>query len=70
LHPGEIYTQLQKEVRGVELLSVKYDAPQLPAATMLCLTSGKMDWLNGRYISANWDLDEVEKKMKGKNVGS
>ena len=22
-----------------------------------------------RYISANWDLDEIEKKMKRKNVG-
>ncbi|KAH9971430.1 NAD-P-binding protein [Lactifluus volemus] len=48
MHPGEIDTQLQQEVRGVEKSSIKYDAPQLPAATVLHLTSGRMDWLHGR----------------------
>jgi len=51
LHPGEILTQLQRDVRGVDGPSIKYDTPQLPAATMLFLTSGRMDWLNGRYAS-------------------
>ncbi|KAI0294554.1 NAD-P-binding protein [Russula brevipes] len=63
LHPGEIYTQLQRETRG-DVSSVKFDAPQLPPATMLFLTSGRMDWLNGRYVSANWNLAEVERDMK------
>jgi hypothetical protein len=48
LHPGEINTQLQRDTRG-DVSSVKFDAPQLPAATMLFLTSGRVDWLNGRY---------------------
>ncbi|KAI0265914.1 NAD-P-binding protein [Gloeopeniophorella convolvens] len=65
LHPGEIYTQLQREVRGTGGPLVKYDTPQLPAGTMLHLTSGRMDWLNGRYLSANWDLGELERDMKG-----
>jgi len=63
LHPGEIYTQLQRDTRG-DMSSVKFDTPQLPAATMLFLTSGRMDWLNGRYVSANWNLAEVERDMK------
>ncbi|KAI0296091.1 NAD-P-binding protein [Multifurca ochricompacta] len=64
LHPGEIYTQLQKDTRDVDDRSVKYDSPLLPAATMLYLTSGRVDWLNGRYLSANWDLEVIEKEMK------
>ncbi|KAF8469860.1 NAD-P-binding protein [Russula ochroleuca] len=40
------------------------DAVALPAATMLYLTSGRADWLSGRYCSANWDMAEVERDWK------
>jgi len=36
----------------------------LPAATMLYLTSGRADWLNGRFCSAIWDMAEVERDWK------
>lgn len=26
------------------------------------LTKGGRTWLNGRYLSANWDVDELEAK--------
>lgn len=26
------------------------------------LTKEKRDWLGGRFLSANWDVDELEKK--------
>jgi len=42
----------------------KYDLIQLHAATRLFPISGRMDWLNGRYVSAQWDLAEVERDMK------
>ena len=49
-HPGEILTEMQKYARGVDWSSIKYDSPQLSTATMLFLTSGRMDWLNGRQV--------------------
>ena len=40
----------------------------LLAATILYLTSGKADYLSGRYVSATWDLGEVERDWKEKIV--
>jgi hypothetical protein len=41
---------------------------QLGASTTQCLTSGKADYLSGRYISAEWDLHEVERDWKEKII--
>ncbi|KAH9180344.1 NAD-P-binding protein [Lactarius sanguifluus] len=66
LHPGAIRTQLVEEA-GVEFPDyVIFDTPQLPAATMLYLTSGRVDWLNGKYLAATWDISEVERDWKEK----
>ncbi|KAH9008570.1 NAD-P-binding protein [Lactarius hengduanensis] len=43
-----------------------FDTLQLPAATMLYLTSGRIDWLNGKYLAANWDISEIERDWKEK----
>ena len=40
----------------------------LAAATILYLTSGKADYLSGRYVSATWDLGEVEREWKEKII--
>lgn len=40
------------------------DTLALPASTMLHLTSGRLDWLSGRFYSANWDMAEVERDWK------
>ena len=48
--------------RGIPFI----DPPELAAATMLYLCSGKADWLNGRYIDVSWDLEEVERVWKEK----
>ena len=42
------------------------DPVELPAYTMLYLTSGKADWLSGRYVAATWDLGQVEREWKEK----
>ncbi|KAF5372487.1 hypothetical protein D9758_005171 [Tetrapyrgos nigripes] len=62
MHPGAIITEMSKDYDAIKPYLV--DTLQLPAATLLRLTSGSMDWLNGRYVSANWDLDEVETVWK------
>ncbi|GJE89918.1 SDR family oxidoreductase [Phanerochaete sordida] len=65
LHPGQIDTVLS---RSCGLDFERPDSAELPAATMLYLTSGRADWLSGRYISANWDLQEVERDWKEKII--
>ncbi|KAI0266246.1 NAD-P-binding protein [Gloeopeniophorella convolvens] len=66
LHPGVIKTELGDYAQhGVPT----EDALALPAATALHLTAGKADFLSGRYVSARWDLTEVERDWKEKIVG-
>ena len=40
----------------------------LAASTIQYLTSGKADYLSGRYVSSTWDLGEVERDWKEKIV--
>lgn len=35
------------------------DSPELAADTMVYLTHGRQEWLRGRYVSVNWDMDEL-----------
>jgi hypothetical protein len=35
------------------------DEPDLPAGFAVWLCSGKADWAKGRYLSCNWDVDEL-----------
>jgi len=65
VHPGAVATQLNAEVQGPY---PPEDTQALPAATILYLTSGKADYLSGRYVSATWDLGEVERDWKEKIV--
>ncbi len=61
LAPGMVPTRLAAETgtasgggggsdRDAELRRVAPDAVALPAATMLYLTSGRADWLSGRFV--------------------
>ena len=38
------------------------DSPKLSAQLCLYLTSPRADFLRGRYVSANWDIPELEAK--------
>jgi len=68
LNPGTIKTQMVEEGSGSDGYpdDMVFDTVQLPAATMLYLTSGRLDWLNGRYLSANWDIAEIGRDWKEK----
>ncbi|KAI0051520.1 NAD-P-binding protein [Auriscalpium vulgare] len=65
VHPGVIGTELNL---ATDAPVPAVDTLALPAATFLYLTSGKANWLSGRYISAPWDLGEVESVWKQKIV--
>ncbi|KAJ7367753.1 NAD-P-binding protein [Mycena albidolilacea] len=66
LNPGAIKTSMADN--NPEAAPWLIDTLQLPAATCLRLTSGKEGWLSGRYVSANWELDEVESDWKAKII--
>ncbi|KAI0269891.1 hypothetical protein BC834DRAFT_1014534 [Gloeopeniophorella convolvens] len=63
VHPGVVETDMTKS-RNSEVT----ESVALPAATLLFLTAGKADYLSGRYVSATWDLGEVERDWKEKIV--
>jgi len=70
LHPGVITTTEMASKNfntGPEPISgIIEDTIALPTATILYFSAGKADWLNGRYVSACWDLSEVERDWKEK----
>jgi hypothetical protein len=36
------------------------DTPELCAGFVVWLTKGQRAWLNARYLSVTWDVDELE----------
>ena len=58
LHPGGVATEL-----GLTMPEAMHaylnDTPDLAACFAIWLTSGAADWAKGRYLSANWDVDEL-----------
>ncbi|KAH9042873.1 NAD-P-binding protein [Lactarius hengduanensis] len=66
LHPGGIKTETAEKAGLPFPDDYIFDTLQLPAATMLYLTSGRIDWLNGKYLAANWDISEIERDWKEK----
>ncbi|RAO67400.1 uncharacterized protein BHQ10_003412 [Talaromyces amestolkiae] len=57
VHPGGVPTTLAK---GIALPEFLIDTPELAAGFIVWLTKGQRAWLSGRYLSATWDVDELE----------
>jgi hypothetical protein len=38
------------------------DPPELAAGFAVWLCSGQADWAKGRYLSSNWDVDELTRR--------
>ncbi|VDB85697.1 unnamed protein product [Peniophora sp. CBMAI 1063] len=59
VHPGTVDTDMTRG-SGIpeEYLTEK---PELVSAVLLAITSGRLDWLSGRFFDSRWDIDEVEK---------
>ncbi|KAI0275448.1 NAD-P-binding protein [Gloeopeniophorella convolvens] len=62
VHPGNVQTDMADDTGLPKEMFI--DPPALVAAALLRLTGGTADWLSGRYISALWDLDELERDWK------
>ncbi|CAO1602801.1 hypothetical protein XANCAGTX0491_006400 [Xanthoria calcicola] len=63
LHPGAIATELATDVMPKAMASaVLVDTVELAASTIVFLTQKRQEWLAGRYISVNWDMEELFRK--------
>lgn len=58
IHPGGVATELATNMPE-DLRSHLVDTPDLAAAFVVWLCSGAADWARGRFLSANWDVDEL-----------
>ncbi|GAA5920107.1 hypothetical protein JCM1841_004102 [Sporobolomyces salmonicolor] len=63
IHPGGVMTKLATEGMPSDLHYILCDTPELSAGLSLWLaTQDDADFLRGRYVSANWDVDELVAK--------
>ncbi|GAA6011620.1 hypothetical protein JCM10207_002681 [Rhodosporidiobolus poonsookiae] len=59
-HPANTVTKLTVDSIPTDYHGMLDDTPELPGGFAVWLaTQDKADFLRGRYISANWDVDEV-----------
>lgn len=61
LHPGGVPTGIMKEAPQI-VIDAQTDTAELCAGFAVWHTKGQRDWLNGRYVSATWDVEELEDK--------
>ncbi|KAI1049597.1 hypothetical protein LB505_008075 [Fusarium chuoi] len=61
IHPGGIKTELALKMPQA-MHSHLNDTLELAADTMVWLSRERRDWLSGRFITVNWDMEELEKK--------
>jgi hypothetical protein len=40
------------------------DTPELAADSLVWLTRERREWLAGRYVSCNWDMEELEERKE------
>ena len=66
MHPGAVKTDMFDEAGGGSFQVSS--TVELAASAIQYLTSGKADYLSGRYVSVQWDLGEVERDWKEKIV--
>ncbi|TEY43948.1 hypothetical protein BOTCAL_0359g00080 [Botryotinia calthae] len=63
IHPGSVPTDLAQGLPE-KLHETLIDTPQLPADTISYLTSQRREWLASRYLSCNWDMNEIMSREK------
>ena len=58
IHPGGVATELGHNMPE-HMHEYLVDDPDLAASFAVWLCSGDADWAKGRYLSANWDVEEL-----------
>jgi hypothetical protein len=58
LHPGVVETEMTA-LHHVNQMGFVMDSPELSGGTVLFLTTPEAEFLRGRWVSANWKVDEL-----------
>jgi NAD(P)-dependent dehydrogenase (short-subunit alcohol dehydrogenase family) len=58
IHPGGVPTALGRNMPDA-MHAYLVDSPDLAAGFIVWLCAGRADWAKGRFLSANWDVDEL-----------
>lgn len=58
IHPGGVATELARNMPE-DRHTYLTDSPELAAGFIVWLASGRADWATGRYLSVNWDVEEL-----------
>ena len=58
-HPGAIATDMGNSLPE-DYQHILVDTAELAAHSLVWLTETRKEWLSGRYVSANWDVKELE----------
>jgi hypothetical protein len=61
LHPGTVKTDMADNFPEY-LQFLLIDKANLSADTIVWLCSQRREWLNGRFVYGNWDMEELEGK--------
>ncbi|CCM04176.1 uncharacterized protein FIBRA_06338 [Fibroporia radiculosa] len=65
VHPGVIETDMADQVPDVKAGGFgTVDTPELSAHTLTWLVRERRDWLAGRYVSSQWDMEELSAKKQ------
>ncbi|KAJ4324651.1 hypothetical protein N0V84_003775 [Fusarium piperis] len=59
VHPGAIMSEMTKIAMPEHLFHIFQDSPALAAETISWLTEERRTWLQGRWLSCNWDMQEL-----------
>lgn len=63
LHPGGVVTDMRDNFPERMHWTLQ-DTILLPADTIVWLAKERHEWLNGRYVSSPWDMQELESKKE------
>jgi NAD(P)-dependent dehydrogenase (short-subunit alcohol dehydrogenase family) len=63
IHPGGVATETGHRMPS-HMHRFLLDTPELAADFMVWLARERREWLRGRYLHANWDVEELEAKRQ------
>lgn len=63
MHPGGVATELGLTMPEA-MHGLLVDTPQLAGDTVAWLSAERREWLGGRYVSVNWDMEELESRKE------
>jgi len=62
VHPGGVMTELASNMPE-DMHGLLIDTPELAADTFVWMSGERREWLGGRYVAVNWDVEELGKRI-------